>query len=60
MFYYLVAAAFPLLFWGVYEIGKDKQQNIEKYKKWMVFFGILPMFLMFVLIDGDVCFKRQT
>ena len=49
MFYYLIAAMFPLLFWGVYEIGKDKQQNIEKYKKWMVFFGILPMFLMFVL-----------
>ena len=49
MIYYLVAAASPLLFWGIYELGKEKQNNQKAYKKWMVFLGILPMVLMFVL-----------
>lgn len=53
MIYYIIAASFPLICWGINDWAKKaynlKDEKAEKLKVIMTLIAILPMFLLFVL-----------
>ena len=56
MIYYVIAALAPLVAWYVGELIKktNRKTNVERDLKWLLYLGVLPMFLLYVLRASNV------